>query len=512
MIRRGGPQTWRNVHVTKQAALQDLIDIDNAAPDGTLPRGFDLLRQVAGELDTLVREARVAGQRVRALGSGWALTDIAVTDGWLINTKLLNGCMELTDQFFEPSYPVADRPMVLLAQCGMSIAELNAHLELPAPGGTARALKTAGIGAGQTVVGAVSGNTHGSAVNFGATPDWVVGLQLVTGSGRSLWLERASQPVLNDEFVNRLDATRIRDDDVFNTALVSFGAFGIIAAMAIATDPIYQLRFPPVRDISHADLKQKLITFDANDPPGLYHYEFVFDPYSTAQVAMEATGVRVPFEAGHPAPTPVWIVRNHDGFALAGSVPAVILGAPLVPPGVKTAFQFKRYRELCILGDVRATPGQLFTATITYLEGYTESALGVSINDAATMIEISSDVLQRMKIPAMAQVRTVHPSSALFSFTQLAPKTCVFEFGLVNDDSFGRFERTLLQELRAAGVATTSHWSKNSGIDPVRLEEMYGAAKVATWKEARRRVFGHDLARMRVFDNAHLERAGLGAS
>ena len=54
MIRRNGPQRWKNLHVTEEAQLDDLIDIDNSASGGPQPRGFALLKQAAGDLDQLV--------------------------------------------------------------------------------------------------------------------------------------------------------------------------------------------------------------------------------------------------------------------------------------------------------------------------------------------------------------------------------------------------------------------------------------------------------------------------
>ena len=509
MIRRNGAQNWKNVHVTFEADVADLIDIDNSVATGPQPTGLALLRQAARDLDRLADEARQQGKRIRALGSGWALTDIAITDGWLINTKLLNGCFDISNRYFEPSYPEEKRPFLVVAQCGISVGELNVHLEVTATSGFRRALKTSGIGAGQTIAGAISGNTHGAAVNFGSTPDFVVGLQIVTGSGQSLWLERASHPVLNDEWLNGLEAKRIRDDDVFNAAIVSFGAFGIITAVAIETDPIYQLKFPPVKDIPHDQLKQKLNTFDATDPPGLYHYEFIFDPYGEKQKAMEASAVRVEFGPEHKPPKPVWIVRSDKGFALGDKAAKLFSAVPFMTPAQKTALQFEQYRKKCILGNVRATPGQLFTATISYFEGFTESAMGVSINDAAKMMDISTAVIKDMKLPAMSQVRVVHPSQALLGFTYLGPKTVIFEFGLVHDATYAEFEQRITQALKAAGVPYTFHWSKNSGIDPAQLEHMYGADRVNRWRAARATVFQNDAARMKVFENEHLVRAGL---
>ena len=503
MIEFTGPQEWVNIHVTRKTRLANLVNIRNGSADVPEPRGFDQLMLAARDVDSVLQQARQQGKRVRAYGSGWALTDIAITDGWLINTNLLTDYHEYGDRYFEASYPQEKRPLVVVAQAGMSVWQLNIALE-----GSGRALKTAGIGAGQSIAGAVSGNTHGSAVNFGAMPEFVIGLHIVTGSGKSVWLERASEPVFNDEFITKLQAERIRDDDVFNAAIVNLGAFGVITAVAIATDPLYQLEFPPVHDTTHSDLKRKLDNFDANDPPGLHHYEFVYDPYSDDQIAMETWARRVEYEAGHAAPRPVWIPRTAEGFAFGDRAASLFFKLPL-PPQQKTGFQFSQYRKRCILGDVRATPGQLFTATITYLEGYTEAALGISIRDASKMIDISSDVIRTMKLPSMSQVRAVNAGRALLGFTNLPPKTCVFEYGLANDEKFKEFEDTLVAELTAAGVPYTFHWSKNSGIDPARLDAMYGADRVSRWKAARERIFGGDAALMRVFDNDHLVRTGL---
>ena len=110
----------------------------------------------------------------------------------------MNGCYDVGVAYFDDAYPAGDRPYVVVAQAGVQIAELNAYLELmPQDIAKKRALKAAGIGNGQTIAGAVSGNTHGSQINFGSMPDFVVGLHIATGSGRTLWIVRASRLVLN---------------------------------------------------------------------------------------------------------------------------------------------------------------------------------------------------------------------------------------------------------------------------------------------------------------------------
>ncbi len=209
------PQPWNSIHGTHYTTVAQLIDVDNVGPQSTVLAGFDMFRYAGESLDGLIREAAGAAKRVLAVGSGWGLSKINITDGWLVNTKLLNGCYDIADKYFDAAYPARDRPNVVLAQAGMQIAELNAYLELiPQDIPKKRALKAAGIGNGQTIAGAVSGNTHGSQINFGAMPDFVVGLHIATGSGRTLWIEKASKPVLNQEFVTRIGADLIRDDDI----------------------------------------------------------------------------------------------------------------------------------------------------------------------------------------------------------------------------------------------------------------------------------------------------------
>ena len=505
-----GAQAWNGVHVTHTTTVAELVDIDNVGPDGTLLAGFDMFRQAGESLDELIRKAREAGKRVLPIGSGWALSDINITDGWLVNTKLLNGCYDIGDRYFDAAYPAADRPCVVLAQGGMQIAELNAYLELmPQDVAKKRALKAAGIGNGQTIAGAVSGNTHGSQINFGAMPDFVVGLHIATGGGRTLWIEKASKPVLNAEFATKLGADVIRDDRIFNAAVVSFGTFGIIAAVAVETAPIYQLDFPAIVDIHHEDLKTKLREFANADPADLYHYEFIFDPHGRNQMAMEAGAPRVPFEPDLPTPQPRWIVRDKNGYAPGINILRLAGLLRFLPPRITTGIQFKQYRKLALLNGVRGSPGQLYTSSIYYLEGYTESAFGVSVNDAPEMIDVCSVVAREMGLPSISQVRLMHRSEATLGFTQHTPKTAVFEFGLIKDDTFPEFERRMDAALREAGIRFTMHWSKNSGIDPQKLDYMYGAAKIASWKAARRAVFGNDATLMKMFETDAMVRAGL---
>ncbi|HLL30168.1 MAG TPA: FAD-binding protein [Allosphingosinicella sp.] len=506
MLRRYGPSDWHNAHITYRTEVDDLIDIDNVDSSGNYPTGLALFRNAAETMHQLVLEARSAGKRLRAIGAGWALSDINITDGFLLNTKPLNSRFSLGDRFFEASVPAAVRPRIILAQCGNQIAELNNVLELTPPAGVPLSLRAAGIGNGQTIAGAVSGNTHGSQVNFGAMNDFVVGIHLVTGAGKPLWIERASRPIFNGQLATEIGAQAVRDDELFNAAVVSFGTFGIIAALAIETADRYHLEFGPIVDRSWDQMKARLDTFDPAVPPNLYHHEFIFDPYSKR--TMETSARKIAWAPGHPTPKPRWIVRTDSGIA-PGAKTAELLAALPAPASLKTKLSYDQYRKLALLNKVRGTPGQIYTSSIYYLEGYAEAAFGVSITDASRMLDVSRNVILDMGLPAISQVRFVAPTQATLGFTQHGPRTTVFEYGLINNASFPKFEQKMDAAMRAAGIRYTMHWSKNSGISAEKVRHMYGEARVTRWIEARRRVFKNDRALMKVFENEALVRANL---
>lgn len=505
-----GPQAWAGVHVTNRTTVAEIINVDNVGPNGVLLSGWEMFRYAGESLDLLIRQARDAGKRILPIGSGWALSRINITDGWLVNTKLLNGCYDIGTQYLHDDYPAEKRRNVVLAQAGMQIAELNAYLELiPQDDADRRAIQAAGIGNGQTIAGSVSGNTHGSQITFGAMPDFVAGLHVATGGGQTLWIERKSRPVVNDAFVAKIGARLIRDDDIFNAAVVSFGTFGIIAAIAVEAAPSYLLEFAPIVDISHDDLKRKLAGFATTPPANLYHYEFIFDPHSRKHTAMEASAPKVPYQRV-PTPTPRWIIRDKNGFAPGINILNILgLLRAFVPPGLITGLQYKQYRKIALLNSVRGTPGQIYTSSIYYLEGYVESAYAVAIADAPATIDISSEVARAMRLPSISQVRICRGSTGTLAFTQHQPITAVFEYGMINDGRFPEFERRLDEAFRKAGIRYTMHWSKNSGIDPDKLEYMYGATKIANWKAARRAVFGNDATLMKLFETDVMTEAGL---
>jgi hypothetical protein len=227
-------------------------------------------------------------------------------------------------------------------------------------------------------------------------------------------------------------------------------------------------------------------------------------------MAMETSAQKVPYRSGLPTPKPRWIIRDKNGYAPGINFLRVVgmLGS-LVPPGFITRLEFKQYRKIALLNRVRGSPGQIYTSSIYYLEGYTESAYAVSVADAPATIDISSEVARGMRLPYINQVRLCRASAGTLAFTQHEPITAVFEFGMIKDDRVPEFERRLDEALWKAGIRYTMHWSKNSGIRPDQLQYMYGATKVARWKAARQAVFDNDATLIKLFETDAMVEAGL---
>jgi hypothetical protein len=245
-----------------------------------------------------------------------------------------------------------------------------------------------------------------------------------------------------------------------------------------------------------------------NDPPNLHHFEFIFNPYDKKESAVLVVGTKEDYIPNHQGPDPLWIITDDKGYAPGTRTPPFLMRLPL-SASFKSAFQYREYKKNSILSDVEGTSGQLYTATITYLEGYAESAIAVSIDDAAKMMDIIIKVIKKVRLPSIFQARVVKSSQATFGFTYLGSRAVVFEFALVNDKGFAKFENELVGILRNAGIKYTFHWSKNLGITRVRLFEMYGVDRVATWKKSRGILFNQDKELMAVFNNQHLKRADL---
>ena len=184
------PPRWRN--------WADLADIQPAAQQ-TPSTPENVVAAVA--------DARQRGLRVKMVGSGHSFTDIALTDGMLLDPTRLSGVTEV------------DRDaLTVTVLAGTPLHELNTRLR-----GLGLALHNLGDIDRQTVAGAVSTGTHGTGGVTASLAGQLEAVELVTGTGQLVRADRTSDP------------------DLFQAARVGVGALGIITRLTFRVEPAFTL-------------------------------------------------------------------------------------------------------------------------------------------------------------------------------------------------------------------------------------------------------------------------------
>jgi L-gulonolactone oxidase len=193
------------------------------------------------ELAQLVAHAAARGLPVRAVGSGHSFTDIACTDGLLVDTT---GMQRVIDADPESG--------LVTVQAGITLHALG--LENARHG---LALENQGDIDAQSLAGALATATHGTGARFGNLSTRVVAMRLVTASG------------------DVVDVTEESDPEAWRAARVSLGALGIASQVTIACLPLYTLNRHDQPLPLDGVLNRLDEYVDGND-----HFEFFLWPYT----------------------------------------------------------------------------------------------------------------------------------------------------------------------------------------------------------------------------------------
>jgi FAD/FMN-containing dehydrogenase len=148
--------------------------------------------------------AVAAAGRVRVAGSGHSFTDIACTDGVLLDLRRMNRILGVDGE-------------LVTVEPGITLHELGA--ELAARG---LAMENQGDIDRQTLAGAISTATHGTGARFRNLSAQVEGMRVVTGAGEVVELTR--------------------DSDDLRAARVGLGALGAISAVKLRCVPLFTVR------------------------------------------------------------------------------------------------------------------------------------------------------------------------------------------------------------------------------------------------------------------------------
>lgn len=241
---------------------------------------------------------RESGEWLRASGSHWALSDAAFSDNTFIETHdpveaypaMAKTLTDIVPSGISRTYldylnvcASDGTPSALIhVEAGKRIYQLYAELDQVTPTDARNTLakrmmddyqsaaftgpwapQTLGGAGGQTIVGAFNTGTHGGDFDRPPVADSVKAIHLVADGGKHYWIEptravpirRVATRLIEDERLYQVYGAPeyggpgnfeiVRDDDMFDSMLVSAGRFGIIYSVVFAAIPqhnIYERR------------------------------------------------------------------------------------------------------------------------------------------------------------------------------------------------------------------------------------------------------------------------------
>jgi hypothetical protein len=496
--------TWDTLHENGPFPTKNLF-ITSLESEGNLPSVTDRYNDAAVEVQRLLREALSLGEGFRAIGSRWSMNNIAhQKDNLHVNAKMNLKKTIAADEMEPGSSFKSDH--LFFFQCGNTIKEM--HNFLAAKG---RSLHTSGASNGQTIAGCISTGVHGSALDTGSVQDCVVSLNLLIGPDPqdNIFLERESQPGMNERFVQSIHARLIRNDELFNAALVGLGSFGFIHGVVIETEDRFLLKryvrkinkeiaLQLATTLNFGDSVFKILGETDADGHGLlpYHYKVFINPYvNDAEYVVEAM-YKKPYQQGYPDPLPVIktsIYRDliHLFIRIAEScqnnIPKLIklLEKSILPPP-----------------DLEATGtlGEIFWDAGYQGPAYACS-VGVNHRDSRRALDLMVKLAKEEgPIPGIYAMRFVKQSKATLAFTKF-PVTCMLEIDGItwtphnnNMISLQRFSTRMIELLKANNIPFTLHWGKNADWSfPGLVDHMYGPSATA-WKQQRSSLLNREQA------------------
>lgn len=222
------------------------------------------------ELRELVVRAERERRTVRAAGARHSWSDIALTDGIMVEPDNLSGV--------EPVSPAGVRPgldssRLVWVKAGTHLRTLNPALEK-----MGLALKNMGGYDAQTIAGVVSTSTHGSGLAFGPFPDMVRSLEVVVSRGRALRVEPSDGPTDPARFADP-EVELVQDDERFFAAVCGLGTIGVLYRLMLEVRERFWLK--EVRTLSTWEKVRDELTADGV-LAGEDHYELFVNPYPEA--------------------------------------------------------------------------------------------------------------------------------------------------------------------------------------------------------------------------------------
>lgn len=495
---------WQNFHQTYTQFQDGSWDV--YFPGLGTRTTIEDLKETTRQLQALIGQARQSATPLRGIGSRWSFSKSPATSGWAVNTNRLRGRMKVDEASLHPNYPgsVDQRKRLYIFQCGNTVADVNKVLESRSE---QCALLTSGAANGQTLAGATSNGTHGSALDFGALHDHIAGIHLVTTSHHHWWIERASRPVMDPAWIAALGADRIADDDLFNAAVVSIGSLGIIESVLIEAAPRYLLASKP----GTAPLEENLWAAIANLDFSKHAHFQGKRPYFFQAIINPARGealLNANYREDCPADyepvygltqNPKAIGPGFDSLSAVGMILDVFNG--VIPPLSKILT-----KQLFDMSEKTGTPGMIYGYKAPQFHGLSGS-VAVALADARRTLEALIQLYKDVgPVPLAFGCRYIRKSPALIAFNRFDTTVAINIDGLDNQRCRA-FCQAAAERLEALGIPFTQHWGKVNVYTPERVKRAF-SVNADRWIAARRRLLPDPLDRS-LFDNDYLRSLGL---
>jgi FAD/FMN-containing dehydrogenase len=232
------------------------------------------------ELVNIVREAEQLGRGVRAVGTGWSNSDVAVSPAYVIETDRLDNVLtEVLSTSLASNVSGEQRSRLVHVEAGIKLHALNALLDR-----RNLALKTMGGASGQSLAGVVSTSAHGIDFDRGPIPDMVRAIHLVGPEGAQHWIEPSTAITDKAKLQNVLgiDPANIHyDDEWFDSVLVSMGSMGILYSLIVEVVPQHDL-IGNCERLDWDEAKTRLRAAGTPDDPfdGMRGLQLVIQPYA----------------------------------------------------------------------------------------------------------------------------------------------------------------------------------------------------------------------------------------
>jgi L-gulono-1,4-lactone dehydrogenase len=390
--------------------------------------------------------AVVAGApRVKVAGAGHSFTDIACTDGVMVDMSGMGSVLGVDGN-------------EVTVEAGITLHDLGE--ELRARG---LAMENQGDVDPQTLAGAISTATHGTGGRFGNLSSQVVGVRLVDGTG---------------------EVREITDGDELRAARVGLGALGALSAVTLRCVPAFSIhRVDEPRPLDEV-LPRLDELVDATD-----HWEAFVMPYTRRALTLTSERTDRP-----PAPPGRVTAFLHD-VVLENAALGLFCRTGRAFPGL---IPFLNRRLASLMGRSEHLDASNRVYANTRLVHFTEMEYGLPREHAAEALERVLATIERRRLPIgfPIELRVVAPDDALLSTAHGRPTAyiAVHQYVGMEFETYFRAVEAIMDD-----YGGRPHWGKRHYQSAATLEPRY--PEWARFQEIRER-----LDPERRFENDYLRR------